>query len=219
MESELFLHWISSDNGLVVHISIFCLLLLGGFGFPIPEDIPLILAGVAGAKGIVSTKLVWLTCYVGVMVADLLVYFGGYLFGGRLLEAGKKSKFFPAITPKSVERVREGLRKRRLVIIFIGRHLFPVRTVTFLTAGALRVPFLEFLFADGIAALVSVTLVVWLGYYLGGKITPEVISHFVQQAHLYLFAIVALLVLYYAVRWQRQAKELSEMVESNDETH
>ena len=213
METELLLHWISSDNGLVVHISIFGLLLLGGFGFPIPEDVPLLLAGIASSQGIVSIELIWITCYVGVMAADLLLYFAGYFFGGKILEAGTRSKFFPAITEKSIERIRNGLRKRRLTIIFIGRHLFPVRTVTFLTTGALKVPFLEFLLADGIAALVSVTIVVSLGYYLGGQLTPEVISHFIQQAHVYVSVFLIFLVLYYMARWRRKNREQAAAAE------
>lgn len=185
--------WLSTDNGFNLHITIFSMLLLGGFGFPIPEDIPLILAGVAAQKGLVMTQAVLLNCYIGVIAADQIVYAMGYFFGQKLLQAGTKSHLFPGITEQRVEQIREGLRKKRLTYIFIGRHLFPVRTATFLTAGALRIPFLEFFLADAIAALVSVSVVVAIGYVLGGQLTPDVISHLVHESHFYILVITILL--------------------------
>ena len=205
MNTDVFLTWIASDNGLVVHLGILALLLLGGLGFPIPEDVPILLAGVAASKEIVHLKLVWLTCYGGVLLADQIIYWIGYFFGRRLLDAGTRSPFFPSFTEEKVDEVREGLRKKRLAIIFIGRHLFPVRSVTFLTAGALRIPYLEFLLADAFAALISVTIVLALGYYLGATITPEVISHVLQQAHIYLAALVVLTAAWYYFKLKRRS--------------
>jgi len=194
------LSWLASDNGLRVHFAVFILLLLGGVGAPIPEDIPLLLAGVAGQKEIVSLHSIFITSYVGVLVADQFVYFIGYFFGQKLLNAGTKSSFFPAMTEEKVCEIREGLRKRRLFYIFLGRHLFPVRTVTFLTAGALRIPYLEFLISDAFAALVSVTIVVGLGYYLGGSITPEVLESLVKEIHYVIFGLLAFCILIFCIK-------------------
>jgi membrane protein DedA with SNARE-associated domain len=158
VENE-FANWISGENDLAIHLTILSMLFLGGIGFPIPEDIPLILAGVAAGKGLISPYAVWGTCYFGVILADQIVFWAGYFFGARILKAGTQSRFLPLVTEEKIEEVREGLRKRRLAFIFLGRHLFPVRSLTFLTAGALKIPYLEFLLSDAIAALVSVTLV------------------------------------------------------------
>lgn len=195
-----FVDWLASENGLYVHISVLVMLILGGFGFPIPEDIPVVLAGVAASKGIVSLHGAFLTCYLGVLVADQVIYLIGYLFGQRLLEANSRSAFIPSITPERVEAVREGLRKRRLLYIFIGRHLFPVRTATFLSAGALRIPYFEFLIADGLAALVSVSVVLWIGWFLGGTLTPEVITHLVERGHYYVTVLIMVLLAGYLLR-------------------
>jgi membrane protein DedA with SNARE-associated domain len=194
VQSQL-LQWLAVDNGFNVHVTVLSLLLLGGFGFPIPEDIPLILAGVATQKGLVSPQAIMITCYVGVLLADQMVYAFGYFFGQRLLQAGTKSPLLPSVTEARVQQIREGLRKKRLTYIFIGRHLFPVRTATFVTAGALRIPFWEFLVADAIAALVSVSIVVAIGHALGGQLTPEVISHLVHRSHYYIAVFTGILVL------------------------
>ena len=108
MAAEI-LSWLASDSGLRVHLAVFILLLLGGIGAPIPEDIPLLLAGVAGQKEIVKPFSIFLTSYFGVLLADQLVYFIGYFFGQKLLNAGTRSTFFPAITEDKVNKIREGL--------------------------------------------------------------------------------------------------------------
>lgn len=201
------LHWLSSDNGLGAHISIFLMLLLGGFGFPIPEDVPLILAGVAASKKIVSLQGIFLTAYVGVIVADQIIYLFGYAFGQKLLARGTKSRFFPSITEDRVELIREGLRKKRLLYILLGRHFFPLRTATFLIAGALAIPYWEFLAADAFAALLSVGIVVWLGYFLGEKLTPEVIRHLIHQAHYYILIITCAAALVWLLTKKRRQRK------------
>jgi membrane protein DedA with SNARE-associated domain len=207
-----FISWLSSDNGLVVHTGIFILLVLGGFGFPIPEDIPIILGGVAASKNIVDVRAVFLVCYVGVVLSDQVMFLGGYLFGPKLMKHGSKMPVFRAVTPEKMEEIREGLRRRQLFYIFLARHLFPLRSVTFLTAGALRVPFLEFFLSDAFAGLVSVSIVLSLGYLLGEKLTPPVVKHLVDQAHYYiLLAVLICLVGWLVSRHFRKSKPVSQL--------
>ena len=201
-----FISWLSSDNGLVVHTGVFILLILGGFGFPIPEDIPIILSGVAASKNIVDIRLAFIVCYLGVVLSDQVMFLGGYLFGPKLMNAGSKIPMFRSVTPEKMEEIRDGLRKRQLFYIFLARHLFPLRSVTFLSAGALRVPFLEFLLADAFAGLVSVTIVLGLGYLLGERLTPPVVHHLVDQAHYYILLFVLLCLVGWLIsrRFRRQ---------------
>ena len=195
---------IDSENAYYVHLGIVILLVLGALGFPVPEDIPIILAGIAAAQKIVSTQGIFLTCYVSVVIADIFIFMVGWLFGQKLLKAGTKSRFLPVVTEDKVETIREGLRKRRLLYIFIARHLFAVRTLTFLISGALRIPISEFIIADAIAALISVSLMMGLGYFLGETLTPEVINHLVSQASLYLLAAVVIVAAIYLFRKKKK---------------
>jgi len=215
---ESFFQWLASEHGLGLHITLFSMLILGGFGFPIPEDVPLVLAGVAAAQGVVSFKAIFLTCYVGVILADQIIYFIGYLFGKRLLLAGTRSAFFPSITTERVDRIRDGLRRRRLLYILLGRHLFPVRTATFLVAGTVGIPYLEFLIADAFAALLSVSLVMLLGFWLGGQLSPEVISHFIHQSNYYIAVFIILCLMTYFparhVKRRRSAEKVRREQES-----
>ena len=187
-----FISWLSSDNGLAVHAGIFIMLILGGFGFPIPEDIPIILGGVAASKNIVDLRAVFLVCYLGVLLSDQVMFLGGYWFGPKLMSAGSKMPMFRHVTPERMDEIRDGLLRRQLFYIFLARHLFPLRSVTFLTAGALRVPFFEFFLADAFAGLVSVSIILGLGYLLGERLTPPVVQHLVDRAHYYILLFVLL---------------------------
>jgi membrane protein DedA with SNARE-associated domain len=173
--------------------TIFIALILGGLGFPIPEELPLLLAGLALAQEPVGVIQMLVICYAGVLIGDQTMYLFGYLFGQKVLKAGANSTFFPGLTPERIDEVREGLRKRRLVYVFVGRHLFFLRSATFVVAGTLRVPYWEFLIADALAALVSVALFVFLGYMFGGQLSEETLSHIVRRAHIYIVVFVMLI--------------------------
>ena len=99
MNNEI-ISWLASESGLRVHLGVFALLILGGLGFPIPEDIPLLFAGVAAQKEFVKPFSIFTTSYVGVLLADQIVFLIGYFFGPKLLDAGANSSFFPSITEK-----------------------------------------------------------------------------------------------------------------------
>lgn len=206
---------ISSENSLLLHWIIFISLILGGLGFPIPEDIPLIIAGVVAANGAVPLLTISASCYVGVVLADLMIYGVGYKFGPKLLSYGTRSPFLPSVTPERVDKVRDGLRRRRFLYIFLGRHLFPLRSVTFLTAGALRIPFFEFLISDLIAALISVAIMISIGYLLAEVITPEMLTHIGKEIHWYGILITILVVLIFLLKYLRKKNKKKNLNKVN----
>lgn len=211
MDTEIY-KWLATDDGFAFQLVIFGLLFLGGLGFPIPEDIPLVLSGVATAHRIVPLHSISIVCYAGVMIGDQMMFFFGHRFGHRLLNAGTNSTFFPHITSDKVNEIREGLRKRRLLYIFIGRHLFPIRSVTFITAGALRIPFLEFFIADALAGLVSVTLMIALGYWLGQSLKMETVEKMAHEANFLILVIVILGIVALAAYWFYRRKRAQTLL-------
>lgn len=182
--------WLSGDDSFYTHLGVFLSLILGGFGFPIPEDLPLMAGGLAASKNIVSFKSIFVTSYVGVVIADQIIFAIGYFFGPKLIEAGNRSRFFPTFKKEKLAKIKKGLRKNRFFYIFIGRHLFPLRTATFLSAGTLRIPYLEFLLADLIAAFVSVTIMLSIGYLLGEIIPADVWTAIIKKIHIYLTVLI-----------------------------
>lgn len=181
---------LASNDGQGAQLVILAMLLLGGIGMPIPEDIPLFLAGILVARGVVSFQMMFLLCYLGVILADHILFFFGHLFGKKLIGAGTRATWLPALTEERVNAIREGLRKRRFFYIFLGRHLFPIRSATFIAAGSLGIPYLEFLFADAVACLLSISLIMGLGCLIGEQMSPELVSHMLHKAHYYILGAI-----------------------------
>lgn len=207
---EQIIDYLASENGYNLHVWVFIALLLGGLGFPIPEDLPLLFAGLAAGRQVVSFWAIFITCYAGVVLGDLIVYTLGYFFGPSMVEAGKKSRYFPGITEARIQKVQKGLRKNRFLYIFMGRHLFPLRSITFATAGALRIPLVEFLIADLLAAFVSVFLMLGLGFLLGEALPAEVIEDVSRSIHWVAIAICGVLAIFVARKiFKRSSSEPS----------
>jgi membrane protein DedA with SNARE-associated domain len=192
-------------------------LLLGGFGLPVPEELPVVMAGISASEGAVVLSLAFLTCYCGVLLADQIMFFAGLCFGARLLQAGARSPMLPYVTTQRVNDVRDGLRRHRLLFFLVCRHLIFLRPVTFVVAGTLRIPYLEFLSADAFAAFFSVMLFMGLGYFLGKNLDPEIVSGIVKQVNLILFLTLAagivLSVLFWLFRRRNRGAELTESSE------
>lgn len=154
--------WLLLQTGFVVYLSLFLLLLGGAFGLPMPEDIPLILAGILAHRGSISLKIAFVVCYVAIVLGDLIIFQIGRRFGPKVF----KSKLFQKkLPPSKIRRLKINLERRSLMMIFVARHLFYLRSVTFLTCGAVKMHPRRFILADSLAALISVPIMIGLGYF------------------------------------------------------
>jgi membrane protein DedA with SNARE-associated domain len=162
------------------YAAVFGLLLAAGFGFPLPEDVPLIAGGVlawlaspleevslAGMLADTGFHGMVLMGMAGILVGDSVIYWAGRRVGRRVAEIWP---FRRMITPEKLERVERLLRQRGKVVVMVARFLPGLRAPTYFTVGHSRVPFWEFLLFDGLAALVSAPLWVCLGFWFGDDI-------------------------------------------------
>jgi membrane protein DedA with SNARE-associated domain len=154
--------WILLQEGWVVYLGLFSMLMGGAIGLPIPEDLPLILAGILLQIGQGELLPLFLVCYGSILLGDLLIFSIGRRFGPTLFS---KPWFQKRLSPRKIKRIRLNIEKRSLPMIFIARHLFYLRTITFLTCGAVKMRVTQFLFADALAALISVPLMMTIGFY------------------------------------------------------
>lgn len=122
---------------------------------------PLVAAGILAGKKAANPFGLFLVCYAGVVIGDLLIFTMGRGFGSTLFS---KPWFQRRLSPRRLKRFKLGLEKRGLFTIFIARHLFYLRMVTFLTCGAVKMSYSRFIFADCLAALVSVPIMMCIGY-------------------------------------------------------
>lgn len=135
---------------------LFGVLILCGFGLPIPEDIILVTAGYLGAENGKNLLGTCVLMYMGIMIGDGLIFMGGRVFGSRLVNAFVK--------PENRDRIQNLFKKYGSGVIFIGRFLPGLRTPIFFTAGTLHFSAFKFFFMDGFAALISAPVFVWLGH-------------------------------------------------------
>ena len=80
-------------NDLLIHpgnyLSIIVILVLTGCGLPLPEEIPIIAAGVASSSSVghLDPWPALLSCLIGALLGDSMLYAIGYHFGHNLVKA------------------------------------------------------------------------------------------------------------------------------------
>jgi membrane protein DedA with SNARE-associated domain len=145
------------------YAAVFGVLLACGFGIPIPEDITLVAGGIISGLGYTNVHVMLLVSFLGVILGDSIMFGLGRIFGNRILKVRFVSRL---ITPQRYEMVQAQFEKYGNWVLFVARFMPGLRSPIFMTAGITRrVSFWRFLFMDGLAALVSVPVWVYLGYY------------------------------------------------------
>jgi membrane protein DedA with SNARE-associated domain len=195
------LDWILAQEGLFIYVGLFLSLLGGAVGLPIPEDLPLIIGGVLANQGNAELHLIFIVCYTAIIIGDVLIFFIGRKFGPALFTKEWVKKRMP---PSRVRKMRFNLEKRSLLMIFLARHLFYLRTITFLTCGAVKMRVERFLLADACAALVSVPLMLTLGYF-AAEHYESMFSVFRKVEYVILVGIIIAVYIYWKKKKAREA--------------
>lgn len=199
-----------SGHGLAVgYAAVFGVLVLCGFGLPMPEDVVLVTGGVLAWMGsdlegvTVSTMLHHPGLHVmvlfglgGILVGDSVIFWAGRKLGMRVAEIRPLRRI---ITPARLAEAEKMIRRRGNLVVMIARFLPGLRAPTYFTVGHSKLPFWEFLLFDGVAAAVSAPLWVCLGFYFGSNIGEAAR----QAAHFgnYILAAVLAVVAGLGIRW------------------
>jgi len=142
------------------YFGLFLILIAAGLGIPLPEDIPLVAAGWLVYKGRADLWLMIAAGLIGVMVGDSLLFSMGRRYGDHVVE----HRWLRRIAkPWLIEKARRLYVNHGAKVIFAARFMPGIRAVVFLIAGVFRVPYWKFLLIDGVAALISVPVWVWVG--------------------------------------------------------
>ncbi|HEV2622361.1 MAG TPA: DedA family protein [Frateuria sp.] len=144
------------------YAAVFVALLLCGAGAPLPEDITLIAGGVIAGLGYANVHAMAAIALVGVLVGDAAMFLLGHRHGARIMQWPLVARL---LTPARYAKVQEKFARYGNRLLFLARFLPGMRTAVYVTAGAThRISFLRFLLLDGLAALISVPVWVYLGY-------------------------------------------------------
>ena len=148
------------------YLGLFAVLTLCGLGLPIPEDVILLTGGYLVHRGVTRYPITLAVSLLGVVVGDNSLFFLGRHFGSRLvryfsLGAGRKSQ---------IERIEAFMQRYGHRAIFYARFLAGLRALVYLSAGSFGVRPAVFLLYDLVGALISVPIVVTLGYVFGKQL-------------------------------------------------
>lgn len=166
-------------RGTAAYITLFVVLLVSGLGLPMPEEIPLMLAGYVARHGAASLYILIPVGLAGVLIADIMLFtaarrWRGHIFRLRWIRA--------MIRPRHLNMARTQFHKHGMKIVVIARWLPALRTAVCLTAGLTGVSTLHFLLVDATAACITVPTGVLLGYFAANQI-DRLIATFVKAEH------------------------------------
>lgn len=181
------------------YAALFGVLVAAGVGMPFPEELTQLTAGYLAHEGVVSFWPSLAATYLGIVTGDFLLFRLGRRHGPRILDSPRIARVF---TPKRRAWLERHFAKHDFLTIMAARHASGFRLPTFALAGASGVRSCTFLLADGLSALLSVPLVVGLGYFFATQI--EEVKKRVHEVELGLAgAVVLALAVWGFLQWRK----------------
>ena len=186
------------------YFAVFWVLVLCGFGIPIPEDVTLVAGGVISGLGYTNVHIMFAVGMAGVLVGDGLMFLLGRHYGERILRSKIGARLMP---PKRYAQVQKKFDQYGNRVLFVARFLPGLRSPIFLSAGMSgKVSVWRWLLMDGLAAMISVPLWVYLGYY--GAENRDWLMAKVHQFQHGIFALLGVLAVWLGWYFWRRRRSL-----------
>jgi len=147
------------------YAGILILLILGEIGLPFPEDATLILSGFLMSQRVTKPLPTLIVVYCGLLMTDFSLYWFGKKYGRGVIE---HKRFRRILSADRLLTLEEKFKKWGIYVVFVGRHFLGIRAQVFLVAGVMRMSALKFILADAASAILTMTLMIGLGF-LGGN--------------------------------------------------
>jgi membrane protein DedA with SNARE-associated domain len=149
------------------YLGLFAVLMLCGLGMPIPEDVALLAGGYMVHRGVTRYPITLAVALLGVVAGDNSLYFIGRRFGSGVV------RYFGIGRPGrqvQIQRIQKFMERHGHRAIFYARFLAGLRALIYLSAGSFGVRPAVFFVYDLMGALISVPIVVTLGYVFGEQL-------------------------------------------------
>lgn len=150
-----------TTNHIVYFFGLFYLLcVVSGLGFPISSDLLLISVSYLIYLGKVNYLLAVVVAIAGILSGDMIMYF-----------IGRKSSRFALlkVDPAAMERASKTIHKYGALSIFIARFIPGFRTVIIFSGGMMKVPFINFILADLLGALIVIPCLLYSVLFFSGS--------------------------------------------------
>ncbi|QDU68663.1 DedA family protein [Engelhardtia mirabilis] len=172
----------------------FVVLVLCGFGLPLPEELSLIGAGLLIHEGHdYWTMLV--VCLAGVLLGDAVPYTVGRVWGPEALRLRFVRRL---IHPRRFRRLERRFQAHRNWAIFSCRFFPGLRWPSYFLAGSMRMKVGHWLTLDAAGALIQVPVALYLGLLFGQNV--ERLRSELETFQIVAAAVVFVVVIAYLIR-------------------
>jgi membrane protein DedA with SNARE-associated domain len=185
------------------YAGLFMLLILGGIGFPFPEDTTLILCGFLISHEIVRAVPALAVVYSGILMTDFSLYLVGKKYGKAVINHKRFRRF---LSSERIAKLEDKFRERGILVIFLGRQFVGLRAQIFIVAGITGMPAMRFLIVDSITAIFTIGLMAGAGY-IGGYSLEIIKNDITRVKHVAIFVFVVALAIYLLFRYFKARKE------------
>jgi membrane protein DedA with SNARE-associated domain len=191
------LNWVSTYG----YVMLFGLLFACGLGLPLPEDIPLIVAGILVGSGRMDLLTASICAWCGIIGGDCVLYYMGHKYGLNITRVPFIGKH---VSRERIERAEQLFARYGIWVVAIGRLFAGIRGAMVVAAGTIRFNFVKFVIADGLAALVSGGLFVALGMWFGSNLDTVKAKMHEFKIGLAIFGVVAAIGLVAYIIWRKR---------------
>ena len=182
------------------YLGIFSVLFIAALGVPIPEEVPIVAAGVMAQEELARWWIALPVCILGVLCGDVVLYWSGRHWGEQLLN-WRVVRI--VLNPEREARLKAAYRRHAVKTVVTVRHVMGLRAAAFLTAGIAHVPFWKFLAADGAAATLGVPVSFALAYFFADQLEEVMTDVHQVERWLGLFAVIVVATGLGLVIWRR----------------
>ena len=192
-----------SDYG---YFAVLFVLIICGFGVPIPEDITLVSGGVISGLGYTNVHIMLVVSLFGVLLGDSTMYWLGRIYGTKILRFRPIRRF---LTLERLRMVRSKFEQYGNRVLFVARFLPGLRAPIYIVAGITRrVSFIRFLLLDFFAAIISVPIWVYLGDL--GASNLDWLHEQIKKGQSIIYILIAFLAIYLIWKWHKGRKKVNE---------
>jgi membrane protein DedA with SNARE-associated domain len=152
--------WIDQLFGEFGYLAPFLVLLLCGFGLPLPEEVSLIGAGLLVHRGEVRFLPITLVCSVAILLGDSLPFWLGRRYGLAALRVRWVARM---VHPERFARLQRRFEEHGNWATFVCRFFAGVRIPGYFVAGMMGMSYPRFILLDALGVLISVPVSIFLG--------------------------------------------------------
>jgi len=186
------------------YIGLFALLILGGIGLPFPEDATFILCGFLIQGQTVKTVPALLVIYLGVLIADFILYSFGRKYGRMVVSHRRFHRF---LSPEKLTDLEKRFKRKGIFFILLGRHFIGLRAQIFIVSGIMRMHPLKFLLTDAVAVTFTIAVMVSIGY-AGGHSLKDLGIDVGKTEYVAYFLLMSFIMGYIVLRYIRKRRRL-----------